>query len=255
MRIRARVVKGKAPPPEDDELTIEGQSLTSVDFSNRRLGFLNAIASRFERCNFSEMVVAENAAFGAGQQQSIYVECSFDGSHLAAPTPGNARFERCTFRKAIIKGLKAYRLEFIDCVFSGRIVSTIFCGRDIATPEQYRGPGKQNEYQGNDFREADLRDVAFRGGIDLNKQLLPNAPDYLLLQDAPRALNELKNSRSYSGEPELVQSLVAVLTNEIETGQKQVILRESTFAIKPADRPHVHALFEFLRAIARDNNP
>ena len=57
----------------------------------------------------------------------------------------------------------------------GAAAGVVFRGRDT---------WRRNEFRGNDFREADLIDVAFRAGIDLDAQLLPPAGEtYVRLRD------------------------------------------------------------------------
>jgi hypothetical protein len=43
-----------------------------------------------------------------------------------------------------------------------------------------------NQFRGNDFSAADLEDVGFVGGIDLDQQRLPTGPQYVRL-DRPLA--------------------------------------------------------------------
>ena len=57
----------------DDRLTFEHAVVRGEDFSGRRLRYMGMVGSRFERCRFEGMRIGE-AAFGAGVEQSQYVE-------------------------------------------------------------------------------------------------------------------------------------------------------------------------------------
>jgi len=41
-----------------------------------------------------------------------------------------------------------------------------------------------NEFRGNDFRDAQLMDCVFEGGIDLDANLMPGAPEYVVIRSA-----------------------------------------------------------------------
>lgn len=173
---------GKTTVRPEDVLKLWDQNVVGGDFSDRRLLKFHTMRSRFERCKFERLRV-EDATFGSGPTQSVYVECSFDGSRLRAPSPGNARFERCTFRDVRLSGFFAFQLEFVDCLFTGRAEKCVFNGAPLE--RRRRDVGREvNEFSGNDFSGMELRDVGFRTGVDLTKQRLPTGPPYVYLPHA-----------------------------------------------------------------------
>lgn len=129
----------------------------------------------------------DDATFGAGSVASVYLDCSFDGSRLRAPSPGIARFERCTFRDVKLREVIAMDLEFVDCIFTGRADKCVFNGTVRDSRRAMLGRSR-NEFRGNDFAAMEFRDVSFRTGIDLSQQQLPSGPAYLYVADAQAAI-------------------------------------------------------------------
>jgi hypothetical protein len=82
---------------------------------------------------------------------------------------------------AQLNGWFTWDADVIDCRFAGRLEGVVFTATDID------GRGR-NEIRGNDFRDADLVDVDFRNGVDLDAQLLPESEDYLRIRDLSSAL-------------------------------------------------------------------
>jgi hypothetical protein len=80
-----------------------------------------------------------------------------------------------------------FEAEFIDCTFTGRLQTCIFNGTVSEEDRPWVGR-ERNEFRGNDFSGAELVDVAFRTGIDLDQQRLPTGPDYLYVPDAAAAI-------------------------------------------------------------------
>lgn len=62
----------------------------------------------------------DSTCFGAGLRRSVYVECTFNGSRVEASYPGIVRFERCSFRDVHLRRWICTRVEFVDCIFTGR---------------------------------------------------------------------------------------------------------------------------------------
>jgi len=153
--------------PNDKLVILSRKKLVGESFSDRRLMGFSSEACQFLSCKFERMHI-ESASFGGGRSESLYEDCSFDGSEIYG-SPGIARFERCTFRDVRIEGFFSLAGSFIDCVFSGDIRGSVFHG---SLPDSIYGP-RDNEFRGNDFREARLVDVDFRGGIDMSKQQMP----------------------------------------------------------------------------------
>ena len=229
-----------------DNLQFDKQELVGEDFCGLKLGRFTAIQSDFRNCRFEKLKI-DQACFGAGTKQSQYLDCSFDGSTLRAIAPGIARFVRCSFRNVRIREFFGLNVEFVECVFTGRIEKAVFQGR---LPESHGAEfgRKENEFRGNDFRGAELIDVAFRGGIDLDRQLLPDGPDYLYVPNAPDALEKVKRRVIAWRDLELRRLALAIIKVwewEVDGGQKQLLLTRG--GVVAAQREAADLLFQELR--------
>src|SRR6266516_3957769 len=99
--IRVRSVR-KAKIKPEDYLSFEHAHGQHADFSRRKLEGFTAVGSRFEACRFEKMRI-ESGSFGAGREQSEYIDCSFDGSRIRFG-PGNySRFVRCSFKETDLR--------------------------------------------------------------------------------------------------------------------------------------------------------
>lgn len=208
-----------------DRIELRGELLEGANFAGLKLKQFTATESSFRRCSFDAIRI-EQACFGGGTKPSEYTDCSFDRARIRAIAPGVARFMRCSFRDCLIRDFFGMAVEFIDCVFSGRIEGAVFRG---SVPEEDRALfGRvMNEFRGNDFREAELRDVAFRGGIDLTKQKLPEGEGYLYVPDAADVLQRVR--RNVVGWRDLdsrrqVLAILEGLESDVEGGQAQLFL-------------------------------
>ncbi|SES24979.1 hypothetical protein SAMN04487818_10971 [Actinokineospora terrae] len=147
-------------------------------FAGLDVDHFDAMSARFDRCAFDNTRI-RRACFGSGIEVTEYVDCSFDGAHISAPSPGVARFERCTFRGSRLVKWLCDSVEFIDCVFTGRISEVNFTA--AVPPMDARLIGRTtNRFERNDFSAATLAHVAFRDGIDLLDQRLPTTGSYLV---------------------------------------------------------------------------
>jgi hypothetical protein len=172
----------------EDLVLPDAVDLKEADFSGRRFDYLSiGEGSRLVGCDFRRIRVT-GGGLGGGKRPTVYQECVFDGARLQNVIPGRASFVSCSFRDVTITDLRCHSAEFVDCVFSGQLKTVIFNGR-VTNPDPELGRSV-NAFQGNDFREADLRDVEFRTGIDLDRQLLPDGPEYLLVREAAVVLEE-----------------------------------------------------------------
>jgi hypothetical protein len=229
MKIEAKI-SGHEKVRTKDYLDVEDQDVEGADFSGLKLRGFSGIGSRFTRCAFEKVKIG-NAAFGAGQEQSLYVECSFDGARIEAAAPGNARFERCSFRDVKLKNWFCWELELVDCVFSGRGDGLLFNG--VPDEDQHKELGRpSNEYRGNDFSGMDLRDCAFRRGIDLRKQQLPSGSGYLTLVDARAAVVFARREVSGWDDDERRRhalQLLGIFMEDVANGQDQLFIRPDDF--------------------------
>lgn len=166
-----------------------------VDFSDVHYVCLTSRAAVFERCTFDRVRI-ENGPLGQlPHPQSIFRDCTFEGASFPHFAPGLARFERCSFNEARIEEGFVFCAEFVDCTFArAKCIGCNFSGtpRECFGWLQFRGRRKRNEFRGNDFREAELIDTWFVGGIDLDAQRLPDGPDYVRVNDARERINEAR---------------------------------------------------------------
>lgn len=220
-------------------LVVEGKHLVDEDFSERDLEYFCAIRSHFLRCSFRQIKI-EDACWGGGRRQSEYIECCFDGARLRSVAPGNSRFVRCTFRDVRIYEFCGHEVELTDCTFSGRIDGGYLNGTREHTRFRFF-ERRKNEISGNDFSKCDLRDFAFRTGVDLTRQKLPGGPQYLYVEDAAKALEKGRIAMTSWEEPEirrLATVLLDIVEMDLKAGQKQLFFRlpsRGQFAI-PAGR-------------------
>lgn len=122
-------------------------------------------------------------------------------------------------------------VEFVECVFSGRLDHAYFNG---AVPHDDRASlgRSRNEFYANDFRDMDLYDVAFRTGIDLTQQRLPTGPNYVYVANAPTALASARANLSQLRDLEFRRNAWAFLdslTLGLEGDQQQLLLRPDAF--------------------------
>ena len=158
----------------------------------------SAVGCRFEGCIFNDINTL-NAGFGNGQEQSEYINCSFDNARMDRIGGGLARFVGCTFRNVDIGDWICFAVELVDCTFSGKISNAIFNGTVPARYRKFVGREK-NEFKGNDFSAMEFMEVAFRTGIDLTKQRLPSGPEYVYLPDAASTVTRARQSVTTNSE-------------------------------------------------------
>ncbi|MFI5898416.1 hypothetical protein ACIA5D_50940 [Actinoplanes sp. NPDC051513] len=225
-----------------DAVVVEHERLIGVDYSRRTIDQFAAVGATFEDCHFDRTRI-KDAAFGAGAEISRYVRCSFDGVGLTA-LGGFTRFEGCTFRNLRVTKVSPDYLEFVDCVFRGRITGLRLWGAPLDGELRYslwarlgrpepRGLRDlmlraRNEIYGNDFTETTRLDVEFRFGVDLTTQRLPTGDDYLYLPEAEKALLHAL-AETASSAPEATGFLQDLLDREVHRGQRQLFLRPDTF--------------------------
>lgn len=110
-----------------------------------------------------------------------------------------------------------------------------------------------NEFHGNDFRGMDLVDVAFRRGIDLTKQVLPEDDDYVLVADARTAVERACDAvRLWEDDRacELGLARLGHRIRDVEEGQRHVLLRASEWRTDGVRRE----LFRLLTPARRDED-
>lgn len=210
---------------------VEGQTVVGESFRGQKWTHLGVVASTFKDCDFSNTRI-DQACFGGGMTQSRYTDCNFDGAVFYANSPGNARFERCSFRNVKIHVFNGMMVELIDCVISGTIKKGFFNGtpnHNSLTPPLTR---TTNEFHGNDFTGAKLLDVGFRYGIDLSLQQLPKGDDYIYVEDGRRFLQDLPSSQLADKYGNLFSAIERVLQMKVAEGQRQIFLSIKGFPAK-----------------------
>lgn len=162
---------------------LQHATIGDVDFSRATFDRLAPSACTFVRCDFRRATLDRRLLpLFKARQRNVFRECRFDGTDLRAIDPGSSRFERCVFDGADLQGWSAVAAEFVDCHFAGRVWHARFYGRPWGPTATDLDPHRTvNEFRGNDFREAELVDVAFLMGIDIGKQRWPESDEYVRL--------------------------------------------------------------------------
>lgn len=265
-----RVAPGWPAASPAPSLIFDHDRVTGGDFTGQVLSQFAATGTRFDGCRFERMYI-QDATLGGGMEQSVYVDCSFDGTVFEVLNGRFSRFERCTFREVDIRSWMTGRTELVDCVFSGTIRGAIFWGgpppgaateyklivriqsrRGEPIPAEYADLALRpvTEFRGNDFSQADLIDVAFRGGVDLSAQIMPSRPDTVYLPDGSRSLEAaIADLRGQPGDAAAaaVEFLDEVVRRELDDGQVQLFLSEKTYT---GGRPHIPLAFDALRRVS-----
>jgi uncharacterized protein YjbI with pentapeptide repeats len=242
-----------------DRLAFDHEELSGQVFSGRKLDSFTSIGSRFVGCRFEKLWMG-NANLGAGTEISEYVDCSFDGTRMPVTHCGYSRFVRCTFRNAKLNDWRGEYLELVDCTFTGKISKSMFWGSLPEVIKQGNLAGMvslfkdrggitdshrqlilrdANEFHGNDFSGAELINVTFRNGIDLERQTLPTGPDYLYLPDAATSIQRVREQvadrTSYPATASMLNFL-DILSDRVADGQRQLLIRPKNFGrVVPPD--------------------
>lgn len=153
--------------------------------------------------------------------------------------PGRATFVGCSFRDVKIHDFFCLKAQFVDCVFTGRLKKVVFDARPRSGAE--RLGRDRNEYRGNDFSGAQLVNVSFRGGIDLDQQRLQDGPEYLVIRDARAVLKSaLEEVRAWPEDEEQSRTLtkLEVMASTAARGQRDLFVARAFLGRTPesADR-------------------
>jgi hypothetical protein len=163
---------------------------------------------------------------------------------------GFSRFVRCSFQDVTVRNWICFAVEMIDCTFSGRLDTAIFNGAVLEDEQALIGRAS-NEFHGNDFSAMDFRDVSFRTGIDLTKQILPSGEDYLYLPRAASAVAQAKSRVARWDDGEMRRgagAMIQGLEYALLGGQQQLLLRASnSYGISGIPRKAVDGLFALLK--------
>ena len=95
---------------------------------------------------------------------------------------------------------------------------------------QWSGRRKRNDFYGNDFRDAELIDTMFVGGIDLDAQRLPESSEYVRVNDA---LDRIERARGQfdswqdTGAARRASSVLNVLEYMASEDQRDLFVRKA----------------------------
>jgi hypothetical protein len=139
-------------------------------------------------------------------------------------------------------------VEFVDCVFSGKIQKAVFYG-SIAEHQRVALGRAKNEFRGNDFRECELVDVDFRSGIDLTNQKLPTGSSYVYIPQASETLTRARGAVMRWTDLELRRNALAIIqTFEMTVSGGQAQLFVDVSSAPRSLRPAMRQLEKVLRA-------
>lgn len=209
---------------EFDGAHVEGIDLGALDAAE-----FWARNSRFEDCRLGGLS-GTGGTFGAGLRPTIYVDCSFDGARIESNAPGRARFERCSFEDVLLRGWICMDCEFVDCTFSGRGERMVFYG---SRPRPFGLGTTENAFRGNDFSRMQLRDVAFRGGIDLTQQKFDLSEDFILLDPVATIDRASEIVRAWTDEGD--RKVAEMILHEDLEGELSIGGRQEQLLIRPAE--------------------
>lgn len=223
--ISARVV-GRGTLDPDKHLQFEKRSFVDQDFSGLKLDSFCSIESKFTRCAFRKIHIAD-AGFGDGLRQSLYRDCIFDGAKFRAVAPGIARFENCSFQDVTIYELFANRVELVNCVFSGRLKKGVLSGK---RPPEFRRwwERSRNRIENNDFSGVEFGDFDFAGGVDRTRQILPRSPNFKVLWNGAESVLSARERVGEWVEGETKRLALVILDSldlSVSGGQRHLLYR------------------------------
>jgi hypothetical protein len=227
-------------PDDERVVALHRATLTAVDFRRVRFDRFLLDGCLFDRCDFRGLKLDRRLApLFVAQPRSVFRDCYFDGADLRGARLGPSRFERCTFDDARLDGSHAGAAEFIDCRFAGLLDDVTFYGAPSDSESKRLDPlRRRNEFRGNDFRDAELIDVVFIAGIDMDRQRFPEDDElYVRIDGFRRRVAKARAQIKQWYESERAPALV-VLAALVARWRDQdvVVARRWTPRIKASDR-------------------
>jgi hypothetical protein len=128
--------------------------------------------------------------------------------------------------------------EFIDCRFAGPLDEVTFHAAPFGeVAKRMDPPRRRNEFRGNDFRDVELIDTGFVGGIDMDRQRFPDDELHVRVDDFQRRLAKARSEvkRWYERERAPAEAMLATLAMRYRD-QDVVVARRWTPRIKASDR-------------------
>jgi Pentapeptide repeats (9 copies) len=229
------------PKQPDDErvVALHRATITAVDFRSAQFDKFTLGGCLFDRCDFRGLKLDRRLApLFAALPRSVFRDCRFDGADLRRAQLGQSRFERSTFDDARLEDSDLAAAEFIGCRFAGPMARVTFHGAPTSAHAKRMDPPRpRNEFRGNDFRDADLLDVSFVTGIDMDRQRFPEDELHVRVGRFPRALSRARAEINDWYERERAPALEMLATLAARwRDQDVVVARRWTPLIKAPDR-------------------
>jgi uncharacterized protein YjbI with pentapeptide repeats len=229
------------PKQPDDErvVALHRATISGVDFRRARFDKFTLGGCLFDRCDFRGLKLDRRLApLFVALPRSVFRDCRLDGADLRRAHLGQSRFERCTFDDAHLEDAETVATEFIGCRFAGPLVRLTFYGApSSAEAKRLDPPRRRNEFRGNDFRDAELIDVAFIDGIDMDQQRFPEDELHVRIERFQRRLPKARAEIKQWYERERAPALAMLATIEARwRDQDIVVARRWTPRIKAPDR-------------------
>lgn len=178
-----RVVAVAEAPGLPGLVLLQHARIAEVDFARAAFDRLAPSGCVFVDCDFRQATLDRRLQpLFTAHERNVFRGCRFDGTDLRHIDPGTSRFDACSFEGANLDRWSAQTSEFVDCRFAGRVAHVRFYGKPWGPAAGALEPKRGvNEFHGNDFSRAELIDVTFVMGIDVNKQRWPECGDYVRL--------------------------------------------------------------------------
>jgi hypothetical protein len=236
-------------PDDERVVALHRATLTAVDFRRAHFDHFSIGGCLFDRCDFRGLKLDRQLApLFVALPRSVFRDCYFDGADMRRARLGQSRFERCTFDDVRLDGSRAEAAEFIECRFAGRLDGVTFHGAPSGPESRRLEPRRRrNEFRGNDFRDAELFDVAFVTGVDMDLQRFPEDELHVRVDDFRRRLKKARAEVDQWYERDRAPALVMLTTLATRwRDQDVVVARRWTPRIKASDRlqARVWALLE-----------
>lgn len=226
-------------PDDERVVALHRATLTAVDFRRARFDKFSLGGCLFDRCDFRGLKLDHRLApLFLALPRSVFRDCYFDAADMRRARLAQSRFERCTFDDARLDGVHAEAAEFIDCRFAGPLDDVTFYGKPSGSEAERLDPRRRrNEFRGNDFRDAELLDVAFVAGVDMERQRFPDDELHVRVDDFRRRLAKARSEikQWYERERAPAQVMLAMLAARWRD-QDVVVARRWTPRIKASDR-------------------
>lgn len=189
----------------------------NVAFDHATMRHGGMMGSRFLNCSF-----VGTDLFDARMHQAIlgreneFAQCVFERTNLGSSMHCAERYTQCTFVSIVGRRLDFVGARFDTCSFRGSLRDVLFQGHcwikdnlpPGASPRFNRMPNRMRQV---DFREAELRWVAFNG-VDLTTCLFPTDANHLVVRRPGRAAVEVEAQMAREPDLEFAKAVQAWLS-------------------------------------------